>query len=230
MKGYGQFCPVAKATEVLGEKWTPLIIRELLCAPQSFNNLRKGMPLMSPSLLSSRLKSLEAVGVISKEKTDSGISYILTEAGEELRPIVEQLGVWGQRWARSDMSKQDLDPSLLMWDMHRRIDTSYFSSERSVLRFEFVDYPANQRLFWLVVTDDEVDICVKDPGYDVDLLIQTTLKTMTHIWVGDFSVAKARREKKLVLEGDSELKRSMGSWIGCSVLADIKAAGSKERK
>jgi hypothetical protein len=114
--------------------------------------------------------------------------------------------------------------------MHRRIDTSYFSSERSVLRFEFVDYPANQRLFWLVVTDDEVDICVKDPGYDVDLLVQTTLKTMTHIWVGDFSVAKARREKKLILEGESELKKSMGSWIGCSVLADVKAAGSKERK
>jgi DNA-binding HxlR family transcriptional regulator len=224
MKGYGQFCPVAKATEVLGEKWTPLIIRELLCAPQSFNNLRKGMPLMSPSLLSSRLKSLEAAGVISKGKTTSGISYSLTEAGEELRPIVGQLGVWGQRWARGELSKKDLDPSLLMWDMHRRIDTTLFPKERRVLRFEFVDWPPKQRLFWLVVNDGEVDICIKDPGYDVDLFVQTTLKTMTHIWIGDFSLAKARREKKLVVDGDGELKRSIGKWIGCGQLAGIKSA------
>ena len=181
MKGYGQFCPVAKATEVLGEKWTPLIVRELLSDDQSFNSLRKGVPLMSPSLLSSRLKSLEAAGVIDRLKTGKGVVYSLTPAGEELRPIVEALGVWGQRWARSDLSRKDLDPSLLMWDMHRRIDTSYFPGERTVLRFEYVDYPSKMRLWWLVITDDGVDICLKDPGYDVDLYVQTRLKTMTRI-------------------------------------------------
>ncbi len=134
MKGYGQFCPVAKATELLGEKWTPLIVRELLCSEQSFNTLRKGVPLMSPSLLSSRLKTLEAAGVIVREKSDRGVSYRLTEAGEELRPIIEQLGVWGQRWARSDLSREDLDPSLLMWDMHRNIDTSYFGPQGTAIR------------------------------------------------------------------------------------------------
>jgi DNA-binding HxlR family transcriptional regulator len=224
MQGYGQFCPVAKATEVLGERWTPLIIRELLSGEQSFNTLRKGVPLMSPSLLSSRLKSLEATGVIRREKTGRGVTYSLTDSGEELRSIIEQLGIWGQRWARSDMSKKDLDPSLLMWDMHRRIDTSYFGDERTVLRFEFVDYPARMRLWWLVVTGTEVDICLKDPGHDVDLLIQTTLKTMTQVWMGDLSVTRARREGLLRVTGNSVLNRSMASWIGCSSLATVKPA------
>ena len=224
MKGYGQFCPVAKATEVVGEKWTPLIIRELLSDDQSFNALRKGVPLMSPSLLSSRLKSLEAAGIIDRQKTDQGVIYSLTTAGEELRSIVEQLGVWGQRWVRSDLSKKDLDPSLLMWDMHRRIDTSYFSDRRTVLRFEYVDYPSKMRLWWLVIDDDDVDICLKDPGHEVDLFVQSRLKTMTQIWVGDISVSKARREKLLHLSGNTTLKNSMPSWIGRSLLADIAPA------
>jgi DNA-binding HxlR family transcriptional regulator len=226
MKGYGQFCPVAKATELLGEKWTPLIVRELLCSEQSFNTLRKGVPLMSPSLLSSRLKTLETAGVIVREKTDRGVSYRLTGAGEELRPIIEQLGVWGQRWARSDLSREDLDPSLLMWDMHRNIDTSYFGAERTVLRFEYVDYPSKMRLWWLVVTGDNVDICLKDPGYDVDLFVQTRLKTMTAIWVGDLSVSRAKRDKLIKVTGNTELNRRMAAWIGCSTLAGIKAARS----
>jgi DNA-binding HxlR family transcriptional regulator len=224
MKGYGQFCPVAKATEVLGERWTTLIIRELLVDAQSFNNLRRGVPLMSPSLLSSRLKSLEAGGVIRREKTDRGVVYSLTGSGEELRPIIEQLGVWGQRWARSDMSRKDLDPSLLMWDMHRRIDTSFFGDERRVLRFEFVDYAAKMRLWWLVITGDDVDICLKDPGHEVDLQVRTTLKTMTQIWMGDISLAKARREKLIDVSGETALNRNMGKWLACNVLAGIKPA------
>lgn len=224
MKGYGQFCPVAKATEVLGERWTPLIIRELLCDPQSFSTLRKGVPLMSPSLLSSRLKTLEAAGVISRDKTDRGVFYSLTNAGEELRPIIEQLGVWGQRWARSDMSKKDLDPSLLMWDMHRNIDTSYFGDSRKVLRFEFYDYPPKMRLWWLVITDGDVDICLKDPGHEVDLFVRSRLETMTRIWLGDSTVTRAKREKLLEVRGNSELNRSMAAWIGCSQLAGVKPA------
>jgi DNA-binding HxlR family transcriptional regulator len=224
MKGYGQFCPVAKATEVLGEKWTPLIIRELITDDQSFNNLRKGVPLMSPSLLSSRLKSLERSGVIERIKSDKGIIYSLTKAGEELGPVIEQLGVWGQRWVRSDMSKKDLDPSLLMWDAHRRIDTSHFPDERTVLRFEFVDYPSKLRLWWLVITGDDVDICLKDPGHEVNLFIQSTLKTMTQIWVGDLSINKARRDNLLHLAGETALGNSMPSWIGRSSLAHIKPA------
>lgn len=224
MKGYGQFCPVAKATEVLGEKWTTLIIRELLADEQTFNTLRKGVPLMSPSLLSSRLKSLEVAGVVDRTKSDRGVVYSLTAAGEELRPVIEQLGVWGQRWVRSDMSKEDLDPSLLMWDMHRRIDTSYFADERTVLRFEYVDYAAKMRLWWLIIDDGAVDICLKDPGHEVDLFVKTRLKTMTQIWMGDMSVAKARREKLLHLSGNRMLKDAMPKWIGRSSLAGVAPA------
>jgi len=224
MKGFGQFCPVAKATEVLGERWTPLIIRELLCGEQSFNALRQGVPLMSPSLLSSRLKTLEAAGVIDRISRGKHVTYRLTEAGEELRPIVEQLGVWGQRWARSDMSKADLDPGLLMWDMHRNIDAAYFPASRTVLRFEFFDYPPAKRLYWLVIEDGEVDICVKDPGHDIDLFARCPLKTMTHIWMGDLSIAQARRNHGLELTGNAAIKRDMESWIGRSSLADIPAA------
>ena len=139
-------------------------------------------------------------------------------------PIVEALGVWGQRWARSDLSRKDLDPSLLMWDMHRRIDTSYFPEERTVLRFEYVDYPSKMRLWWLVITDDGVDICLKDPGYDVDLYVQTRLKTMTRIWIGDISVQRARRDKLLKLSGNTALKNSMPAWLGRSLLADVAPA------
>lgn len=224
MKGYGQFCPVAKAAEVLGERWTPLIIRELLCGEQTFNTLRNGVPLMSPSLLSSRLKSLEAGGVIDRIRSGKHVKYRLTEAGEELRPIVEQLGVWGQRWVRSDMSRDDLDPGLLMWDMHRNIKASYFAADRTVLRFEFIDYPPKQRLYWLVIEDSEVDVCIKDPGHDVDLFVRSPLKTMTHVWMGDLSINQARREHGLELSGNAAIKRDIRTWIGYSTLAGIPAA------
>ena len=224
MKGYGQFCPVAKASEVLGERWTALVVRELLCGAASFNELRKGVPLMSPSLLSTRLKMLERIGVVERLESDKGVIYTLTQAGEELRPIIMQLGVWGQRWARSDLSKQDLDPSLLMWDVHRRIDTSGFPDERTVLLFEFSDYTSKMRRWWLVVQNGEVDICLKDPGHEIDLHVLTNLKTMTQIWMGDISVQKAQRDKLISVSGATTLKRSISSWLGLNVYADVKQA------
>ncbi len=224
MKGYGQFCPVAKASEVIGERWTALIIRELICGDASFNDIRKGVPLMSPSLLSKRLKTLESTGVIERHESTSGVSYSLTEAGEELRPIIMKLGAWGQRWARSDMSRKDLDPSLLMWDMHRRIDTSVFPKSRTVLLFEFTDYTSKMRRWWLVVHKGEVDICLKDPGHDVDMHVVTSLRTMAEIWMGDISVNKARNDDRLTVHGPTALKRSMSSWLGLSVFAGVKPA------
>jgi DNA-binding HxlR family transcriptional regulator len=122
-KGYGQFCPVAKASEIFGERWTPLIMRELLCGSYRFNDLRRGVPLMSPSLLSQRLKTLERAGIVERrpDPENKSYEYHLTQAGQELRPVIELLGVWGQRWARKRVEPGDLDPSLLMWDIHRRL-------------------------------------------------------------------------------------------------------------
>ncbi len=224
MKGYGQFCPIAKASEVLGERWTNLVIRELIAGSESFNDLRRGLPLMSPSLLSARLKSLERAGVVRRETTHGGPRYSLTEAGEELRPIIMQLGVWGHRWARSDLSKDDLDPSLLMWDIHRNLDAGFFTDGRTVLLFEFSDYTSKYRRWWLVVKDGDVDVCLKDPGHEVSLHILTDLKTLTGVWMGDMSLGRALRSGLITVTGATDLKRKISTWLGTNYFADVKAA------
>lgn len=224
MKGYGQFCPVAKAMEVIGERWTVLIVRELINGELGFNQIRDGVPLMSPTLLSSRLKSMQRAGVIDRIKTDAGIRYALTSAGKELEPIIMQMGIWGQRWARSDMSKKDLDPTILMWDIKRRIDTSLFPAKRSVLLFEFTNFTSKLRRWWLVINNETADVCIKDPGYDIDLHLVTDLRTMAKIWMGDLSLNKALQQKKLMITGNTALKRNVSKWLTLHLLANVKAA------
>ena len=222
MKGYGQFCPIAKASEVIGERWTNLIVRELGVGTETFNDLRRGMPLVSPTLLSNRLKSLETAGIVKRNEKKSGVTYKLTKAGNELVPIIFQLGTWGHRWVRSDLSKEDLDPSLLVWDIHRNIDTDYFTNERTTIQIEFTDYTSAMRCWWLVIRNGEVDVCLKDLGYEVDLLITTDLKTLTAVWMGDMTIMKALRESLVVLSGDSYLKKNIAGWLGVSYYADVK--------
>lgn len=224
MKGYGQFCPIAKASEVLGERWTNLVIRELAAGSESFNDLRKGVPLMSPSLLSKRLKSLEKSEVIERKKQDGHICYKLTKAGEELVPIIFQLGTWGHRWARSDLSDTDLDPSLLIWDMHRSLNVRHFKGERTVLKIEFTDQTAKFRHWWLVIKNDDVDVCLKDPGHEIDLVIFSELKTLTAVWMGDSTIMKAIRENKVTITGSSHLRKNIAVWFGSSYFADVKSA------
>lgn len=224
MKGYGQFCPIAKASEVLGERWTNLVIRELGAGSDSFNDLRRGLPLMSPSLLSSRLKSLEHAGVVHRLETKEGVRYRLSEAGLELKPIILQLGVWGHRWVRSELGEDDLDPSLLMWDIHRTMDADVFTRERTVIKFEFSDYTSKWRCWWLVATRGDVDVCMKDPGYEVDLTVLTDVKTLTGVWMGYSTLMKAIRDKDIILSGSSELKKTINKWLGTNYYADVKPA------
>ena len=224
MSSYGQFCPIAKASEILGERWTHLIIRELGAGSETFNDLRKGLPLISPSLLSSRLKSLEAAGVVARTETERGIRYTLSEAGRELKPIILQVGVWGHRWVRSKLSPEDLDPSLLMWDIHRTINADYFGTERTVLHFEFSDYAARFRRWWLVVKGGEVDVCMKDPGYEVDLEVLTDLRTLTAVWMGDVGLGRTLRDRRIRLTGRTRLKRDIAAWLGTNYFADVKPA------
>ncbi|MGD8884633.1 MAG: helix-turn-helix domain-containing protein [Gammaproteobacteria bacterium] len=228
MKGYGQFCPIAKASEVLGERWTNLVIRELGAGSETFNDLRRGLPLISPSLLSSRLKSLERAGVVERRVNNSSVSYRLTASGEELFPIILKLGEWGHRWVRSEMSKDDLDPSLLMWDVHRNLDARYFErsfgSERCVLMFEFTDFRTKYHRWWLVIKDGEVDVCLKDPGFDVDLTVVTDARSLAHYWMGDISMNKALRDKLIRLSGLPKLKKDIASWLGRNYYADVKPA------
>ena len=224
MRGYGQFCPIAKAAEVLGERWTHLVIREIGVGNETFNGLRKGVPLMSPSLLSTRLKSLESSGVITRDEKKGNVRYRLSKAGEELMPIILQLGTWGHRWVRSDLSENDLDPGLLIWDMHRGLNTEYFNEERTTIKIVFNDMKPNKRFWWLVVRDGEVDVCVKDPGYDLDLIISSDLRTLTAVWMGDTTIMKSIRDERVTITGSSILRKNVVTWFGCSYYADVKPA------
>lgn len=224
MQSYGQFCPVAKAAEILGERWTPLILRELLCHPQSFNELRNGVAQISPTLLSNRLKTLEHRGIVRRDCTGKGVVYCVTDAGEELRTVITEMGVWGQRWARSNLTWEDLDPTLLMWDIHRRLDTEHLPSGRTVMRFEFTDCPTATRFWWLVVESGEVDVCLKDPGYDIDLFIRSSLNVMTGVWMGDRSLHEALKSHVVLLAGDTALKESLPDWFLLNVFSDVKPA------
>lgn len=224
MKGYGQFCPIAKASEVLGERWTHLVIRELGAGSDTFNALRKGLPRMSPTLLSNRLKSLERNGLVERQMDGNQVRYLLTDAGRELKPVMLQLGAWGQRWVRSNLDREDLDPSLLVWDIHRTLDKDFFGNDRTVIQFEFTDYTSAFRYWWLVIQAGEVDVCLKDPGYEVNLIISTDLKTMTGVWMGHTSLNTALKTNSIRLLGDSALKKNLGAWLRRNYFAGIKPA------
>jgi DNA-binding HxlR family transcriptional regulator len=223
--GYGQFCPVAKAAEIVAERWTPLVLRELLCGSHRFNDIHRGVPLMSKSLLSKRLKELEHAGLLERRAASGEPipAYYLTRAGEELRPIIEALGVWGQRYVRSNFEHQDLDASLLLWDMRRWVRPEYLPAGRVVVEFEFPEQPANQRRWWLLKEpgSDELDLCLQHPGYDVDLVVRADLKTLSRIWVGDLESAPALRSGALQLEGSTALKLSVQNWISLSPFASV---------
>jgi DNA-binding HxlR family transcriptional regulator len=224
MRGYGQFCPVAKACEVLAERWTLVIVRELVTGGRRFNDIRRGVPLISPSLLSKRLDELCAAGVIRRERKGRTAEYVLTQAGEELRPIVELIGVWGQKWARSKYGPDELDVSLLMWDLRRTVDPAAFPTGRTVVSFEFLDGPPRKRSFWVISEEGAVDLCLTNPGFDVDLAIRSDVKTLTRIWMGDIALDRALAAGAIELEGPADLKRRFRAWLHLSSLAGVRPA------
>lgn len=222
---YGQFCPVAKAAEIVAERWTPLVLRELLCGSHRFNDIHRGVPLMSKSLLSKRLKELEQAGLLERRPVEGGQShtYHLTRAGEELRPIIEGLGFWGHRFVRSNFEDQDLDPSLLMWDMRRFVRPEHLPAGRVVIEFVFPEQPANRRRWWLLKEpgSPELDLCLHHPGYDVDLTVTSDLKTLSRIWVGDLDGPLAIRSGAVRLEGSTAVKLTVPEWISLSLFAKV---------
>lgn len=225
VEGYGQFCPVAMAAEVVCSRWTPLVLRELLCGSKRFNDLRRGVPRMSPTLLSKRLKELEQSGVIETRPTGQAgiVEYHLTEAGHELQSIVMSLGIWGQRWVHSELSLKNLDPSLLMWDMRRSLDVTPMPPKRSTIQFHYPELPSSRQYYWLVIENNSVDVCQVDPGYDVDLFVECSLRTMTMIWMGMTTVQAELDAGRLELSGDRALARSMQRWLGLSPFAKEKS-------
>lgn len=218
---YGQFCPVSMAAEIICSRWTALVIRELLCGSTRFNDLRKGIPRMSPSLLSKRLKELEKLGVVQVSAgPQPGVSlYRLTEAGEQLRPLIMGLGAWGYRWMEAALSLRNLDPTLLMWDMRRGIDVAPFPPGRSTIQFVYPELKASQRDYWLVIEDGTVAICWVDPGFEIDLWVTGPLERMTAVWMGYSSLTAEIRAGRIMLDGSPKLARDMPVWLRLSPFA-----------
>ena len=221
MKAYGQFCPLAQATQLLCERWTLLIIRELIAGSSRYSELRKGVPLMSPSLLSQRLKSLVKAGVLRSRREHGVNHYELTPAGQELRPIVELMGAWGHRWVRSDLSRQDLDAGLLMWDMRRSVDADVFPDHRVVVQFEYPDAPDGAQHWWLISEAGKIDLCLDDPGHEVDLLIRSPLATMTAIWTCQRTLNDAVTKREVQVMGDPKLAANLQAWLRSSLLSRL---------
>ena len=224
--GYNQFSPVAMAAEVLGTRWTLVLLRELVSGSRRFNELRRGVPRMSPALLSKRLKDLESAGVVTRHqvKGEPGVfEYRLTDSGRELKPVIEAIGCWGQRWVETGASLDNLDPNLLMWDMRRNIDPTPMPDHRVTIQVIFSDLKKAQQNYWLVVEPgEEVDLCSIDPGFDVDLYVSTDLRTMTEIWMGYTTIARAKQQGRLVPTGNRKLEADMSTWLKLSPFAKVK--------
>lgn len=223
MESYGQFCPVAKAAALFCERWTPLIIRDLACGASRFSELQRGAPLMSPTLLSQRLKQLEAEGVVERRQTEGGrgATYHLTEAGLEFAPVIEALGVWGQRWARRQLEEGEIDLGLLIWSLERSVDARAFGEGRTVVQIAFTDQPEGADLWWFVNLAEDCEVCVEDPGFEVDLYLAASLPDMIYIVRGDLSLERALESGRLDAHGDSATRAKLRPWLNLSPLAAI---------
>lgn len=222
-KGYGQYCPIARAAEILTERWVPLIVRELCCGSTRFSELQAGLPRISPALLSSRLRALERAGILERRPaaTGRGADYHLTEAGAALFPILESMGVWAQQWMREDLTADaNLDPDLLMWDIRRTlIGNAPPADGRFVTRFQFDGVPASRRRYWLLFDQGDVDLCVRDPGFEPDFLVTAHIRDMVSVWLGHIPFDGALRRGKIVLDGDPRDVRRFRDWFTLSVFA-----------
>lgn len=224
MKTYGQFCPIAQALEILAERWTLLIVRELLMDSHRFSEIQRGVPLISRTLLSQRLKSLQDSNIVSKVELDGAPYYSLTQAGEALREVITQLGVWGKAHAQRRIPEEQLDPKLLMWDMQRRLDPAALPSKRTVVLFHFIDAAVGESRFWLHIDQTNVDICYTPSGFTPDLTVETDVRTLTEVWMGYQQLEHVLRTHKIRLMGPPALKRAFPSWLLLSTFADVHVA------
>lgn len=210
-RSYGSFCPVAQASEVVAQRWVPLILREIMVGYHRFNEIRHALPLISPSVLSQRLKSLEDDGVIRRHREPDGVTYHLTPAGEELRPIVEALGQWARKWIRREYQSYELDPAVLMWSLRRHVMPERFPPGRTVVHVRLEGEPRPRRYWWIVVLradrdeDHDVDVCMTDPGYPVTLTVAARLRTLVDVLMGDAKLGAALRQGLVQVEGDRDL-------------------------
>lgn len=222
-RDFRQFCPVALASEVLAERWTLLIVRELLCGSSRFNEIHRGVPKISASLLKQRLETLERAEIVERRASGRGRSegYVLTPAGRELEAVVAAIGVWGQRWAR-EIRPEDLDPGWLVWNVHRRLNLAAMPPGRTVIEFEFTDMPSRQRRFWLLRSGGDVEVCLKQPGLAPDVRVSTTVRVFAEVWRGLRPLTEAIRTGSVRIDGPPALTRSFPGWLLLSVYAPVE--------
>lgn len=230
-QGFGQFCPVALASEVLTQRWTLLVVRELLAGSRRFNDIRRGVPKISASLLKERLDALEHAEIVERKPSQSGgpHEYLLTKAGQELKPILTEMGQWGQRWAR-DIRPEDLDPGWLVWNVRRRLNVTEMPPGTTVIELEFLDQAKDHRYFWLVNHDGDVEVCIKHPGYGVDLHVRTTVRVFAEVWRGIRPVRQELLAGSIRLEGKKALCTAFPKWLLLSAYAPIKRACGKHAR
>lgn len=227
MRSYGQYCPVAKAAEIFADRWTPLIVRELLAGIERFNDLERGLPGISRSVLAQRLHGLERAGVLERHVGPGGRAtrYWLTPAGHELQDVIDVLGAWGARWAFREPQPDELDAGLLLWWMSRRIDRERLPTRRIVVRFDFG--PSRRREhFWLLLERTEVAVCLENPGFDEDLLVSADLADFYQVWLGRLPYWEAVAQGRVRLSGTPTLERAFPGWLEWSPMADAVRSGS----
>jgi DNA-binding HxlR family transcriptional regulator len=214
VRTYAQYCPIVRAVEVLGERWTILIVRELLNGVRRFNELSRGLPGLSRALLARRLRQLEAAGLVV-HAADGG--YDPTPAGEELRPIVTAMAEWGARHCFGDPRPDELDPETLMWWFHGRVDTSAVP-RRAVVEVDIAD---RGRLFWLVIEPDDASVCYTHPGFEVDAVLRSDLATLYRMWEGEFDLLDAVHDGSITLTGPRWVVSGLPEWLLFSPVAPV---------
>ena len=224
---YAQFCTVARGAEVLCERWTPLVVRELLCGSRRFNDLHRGVPRMSTSLLTQRLRRLEEFGVVRRDAVGKVWEYSLTQAGEDLRPLVMALGHWGAQWIGSRLRDDELDAGLLMWDMRRFACIEEFPPRPVVIHFQFRDARAGERAWWLVVEEGVADLCRDDPGRELTLVVDASVRALTEVWAGDRTPQQALQSREIRVDGAKREAQDLWRWLGTSAFASTRRAAGR---
>jgi DNA-binding HxlR family transcriptional regulator len=226
---YGQYCPIARAAEIFADRWTILIIRELLADVNHFNELERGLPNISRTLLAERLQRLERVGMLERRKGPRGkpTEYRLTLAGRELQPIVDQFGEWGARWSFGPPRRGELDPIVLLWWMRRRVAFDHIPRQRVLVQFDFRRAP--QRSYWLLIDRRDVSVCLRPPGFEVDVILTADLVMFYQVWLGRVPLAQAIRKNYVYLEGAPADVRGFGQWFTWSPMADTVRTALADR-
>jgi DNA-binding HxlR family transcriptional regulator len=212
MKSYGEYCPIAMGSDAIGDRWTPLILRELICGSERFSEIHRGVPRMSRSLLTQRLKQMERVGLIERRP---GPTYHLSESGRELEEVVWALGDWAMRWLLGEPAEDQLDGAHLMWRVRQNVIPQNLPIQRTVVQFDFPDAKRGKTV-WLMLDPAGTTVCERDEGFDVDLYVKASIAEFLKVWMGHSTWKDAQSAGALTLHGPRQLVRAFPSWFALS--------------